>query len=595
MPELFLRKAARSVADFVIYVVSGTYYAQNGLTGAIDYSDASFLTVMASIYSAVAGATVLLRPGTYDCGAGLPLYGTNCIGGRLSGTSKYKTILQASAPAAEGTVDLRTSYFTIDNLCIDGNNENTTGGLYFGNKNADGDGHQDYASWGTTIQNIIIKNCSDDAMRTRNNWYYSSLIDIRCMDAIGGYGIQFKGEQDTHGWTPGDNGQMTLVHCILDGGQGSVKMTHATGCICHRVGFLRCGFYGGYDATCQVDIREMYGVMFDNCDWEMGAAHTDNTALYIDGAGITLNGCEFSLFANNITAVQTSQSYNQGSVLIQNCVFNYWNSGAATWASYVTDNRDTKIIWHNCLLRADKYGAGGITVLWETYPLGGQNIFIWDAHPWDAIAFKHRFMGSSVDALWTKTGSGTATMLADELGGAVLLETGAVQDQDVLLSFNGKRCFDPTKALACCFTMLFPASVTQIEAQIGLWYDASNYMMITVDRPDSASNAHYRDNCNAGNHTAAAFGGWAPNTGTEWTFYIATAKGVKSNNTDTGVLVFVRDDGAGSYTRSEVTTNLPTAMLEPYIHLKTTDGDTKTMKVRFFTVEQSKYNYVSQP
>jgi len=575
----------RSVADFVVYKVSSTYYAQNGSTGAVDYSGASFLTVMASIYSAVAGATVLLRPGTYDCGSGLPLYGTNYIGGRISGAGRYKVILQASAAAAQGTVDLRTSYFTIDNLTIDGNSQTTTSGLCIGNTNADGTSDHDRASWCTTAQNITVINCSDDAYRFRNNWYYSTLQNCRGMSAISGYGIQFKHEQDTHSWTSGDNGQLTVLNCELDGGLGSIKNTPATGCTCHRVDFIRCGFYGGYNGTYQVDIQGMYGTKFDNCDWEMGASFTSKTGIIIDGEGITLDGCEFSLFANSITAVQTAQSYNQGSVLIHNCIFNYWNSGASAWTSYVTDNRDTKITWHNCTLRADKYGSGDITVFWDYYPRCS-NTFVWDDDEYNKVGWSDHFMGSALGPAWTKSGSGTAAMVVDEAGGAIQLETGAVTNQDVALSFNGMTCFDPSKHLLCAFTIKFPTSVTQIEAQVGLRKDANNYMMITVDRPDSGSNAYYYDTCVGGSHTTASMGGWAPNTTTEWTFICDLARGVKNAAAFTAAVVFHLDDTAGSYNRILVSTNLPTSKLEPYIHLKTTDSSTKTMKVRFFTVEQ---------
>lgn len=572
--------------DYVIYKDGSNYKAYNPLTNAIDSSSTTFNTVVAYCYTTLAGACVTLRNGTYSAGAGLQLWGTAYIGGRLTGASKNRTIITASSAADQGTVDLRTSHFTLDNLSISGGGQATTGGLYIGNRNEGDAVHSDYASWCTTIMNVEILTCSDDAIRLRNNWYYTSLINVRAMDAITDYGLQIKGEQDTWTWSSGDNGQLTVLNCELDGGMGSVKHTPHTGESCHRINFIRCGFYGGYDGTNQVDTTGAYNIKFDNCDWEMGAAFTGKVGLQIDGGGVTLISCVFFTNANNVTFLTTSQGYTQGKVLFYNCDFCFENNTASTYAGYVTDQRGTTVVFHNCDIQANKNSSGDVSGYWCKYPLGG-SVFVWDKLQTTNYDYLDQMYGSALDAKWTKAGSGTAAVVADDFAGAILLNTGAVLNQDVTISWNGNRVFDPSRHVAVIFNLKFPTAVTEIEFQGGLWKDASNYMMVTVDRPTSASNAYYYDIRSGGTSSTASFGGWAPGTTTTWKFMIEIVRGKKNGSTSTGLCAVHLDDGAGSYNRIEVTTNIPsTSKLEPYFHLKTTDASTKDAKIAYFFVEQ---------
>ena len=576
----------RSEANYIVFKSGATYYAQNGDTGVLDFSNASFVNLIASCFGATAGATIKLRPGTYDCGAGLPLYSGDasgpCYGGRISGSGRYATVLQASAPAVQGVVDMRAKYFTLDNLCIDGNNQATTSGLGLGVVPLDG-----YSATCFIGMNLIIKNTSQDGIRFRDLHFYESIINCRIYDGIVGYGVHFY-EQANQGSNGADNGQLLFANTEIDGGLGSLHRTVAASGIIHRIHWDRCMFSGGYNGTYMLDCTGIGEQVFSACDLECGSAFDGQTIIKLDGTSVVFNGGVLQANSAGVTAVDAASGYVSGNMgyayVFNGFKFGFTNTTAGDLTSWVSKSR-YPILFNNCALLTAKTAAGESYAFIDYYPLVGS---VWNQP--DMISrprpkLTEHFNGCALDTFkWGTSGpNGTVGMVAGTAGGAALLSTTAEANSTVLLNAGSIFTWSPAKFPKLMFDITLNSTAnTDAVGQFGLRYDANNYIAARLYKPAASLYWGY-DVCNASTHTS---GYQYPANTNHWYGCVEVARGQKSGANYYGLVVIHWDDLAGSYDRHEVITNIPTNVCEPYFYL--TNGATAanvTGTINFITLE----------
>jgi hypothetical protein len=318
----------------------------------------------------------------------------------------------------------------------------------------------------------------------------------------------------------------------------------------------------------------------DNCDFEADTRFDTQTLVMLDGDNVSFDNCQFRVFNASVYCVDSAAAYSTGAWKFDNCKFEFSNTvNGVDYASWVSKSRSA-IDFDNCKLNTAKFGTGHVSAHWFYYPLMGNYLNTPDLTRRPRPKFIEHGIGSALQAAWTKAGSGTAVYITGVAGGALELETGATLNQDVTLNFNGIKPFILNKFANIWFDITL-SSNTKVQLQIGLRDDANNYAMIVYD-PDVSANFVY-DSCLANTHTTGNL--WPHNT-TKFHFMIEMCRGQYDGANTYTKLVFHIDNFVGGYNRVEVTTNLPTTYLEPYIHLKTTDANTKKATINMISIEE---------
>lgn len=289
--------------DYYVYKSGATYYARNCQTGAEDYSNANFVTLMGSVLTAVPDAAIELAANTtFSVAAGgLPLYGNHGV--RLCGASEYTTVIQASGSCSTGVVDVRSANAVIQNLTIDGNAQSTTVGLSVGS--IGGDGRYAYHS---SFQNLRVEGCSTAGIQLWDDCNYIDFTNIKCQDDHSGYGLEFRGDASSDY----NSGQITFYNCVISGPLGAVRRSWTAGGTMKGVAFYGCDFQDGHSGTYQVDCTGIYNILFSRCIFEVATNGKASTSqIRLNGYNQVFDTCSFAFrdVTGSITFVTNGTSY----------------------------------------------------------------------------------------------------------------------------------------------------------------------------------------------------------------------------------------------------------------------------------------------
>jgi hypothetical protein len=183
------------------------------------------------------------------------------------------------------------------------------------------------------------------------------------------------------------------------------------------------------------------------------------------------------------------------------------------------------------------------------------------------------FIGAVLDTnLWHAAGDGGAGLAPDTDGGAMVVQSGSAIMDEESVDQGGYRCFRYGKKVKLSMRLKISEHLQQMMLDLGLWKDSTHYLLFTLTNVASA---------------------------TDW--YAETCNGSTPDSTDTLVLsdldwhvfeircesghVYFDIDGTNV---ADVAADIPTDNMEPYIHMRTTEGEVKTILVDYIDAYQER-------
>lgn len=189
------------------------------------------------------------------------------------------------------------------------------------------------------------------------------------------------------------------------------------------------------------------------------------------------------------------------------------------------------------------------------------------------IRWRDDFLGDR-SSRWTLSGTGGSYSQNSEVGGTGDLSTGATSSNGAFLSFNGKCCTSEAQAPNLIVRAKL-SSLTEVKAVLaGLYNDANNRIEVLYDVTSTAGNFKYR--CVSGGTETLVDSGVAADTA----FHVFEIE----VDPDTGDVLFRIDDA----NEETLTTNIPTALLEPRIGLETKEAADKRLTVDVVHLESGR-------
>jgi len=187
----------------------------------------------------------------------------------------------------------------------------------------------------------------------------------------------------------------------------------------------------------------------------------------------------------------------------------------------------------------------------------------------DALKFADDFIGAK-DARWTLGGTGGTYTQNSELGGTGTLATGATSGNSADLSLNANRCTDKTKSPLMVTRAKLSATANMGAGLALLLNDANNFIDIFYD---SGAGANFKYRSKSGGTQTVVDSGLAADT----SYHVFSI----SVDNSAGNITFTID-GANTQT---ISTNIPTALLEPKIAVNTTENVDKQLTVDYVYLE----------
>jgi len=356
----------------------------------------------------------------------------------------------------------------------------------------------------------------------------------------------------------GDNGQTGFYDCTFSGSTAALVRSDING-NCHRLSFVRCGFYDGHDGSYMVDVRSIHEVLFLNCDFEAVTSAPSSSIVRTGGFSQIFEGCLFSCKNySNIVCVTSSSAYGHDGIVFSGCEFYNVPSGGIVFAS------DSTTILINPAFRT----INGITI---QYP---NVVTVIDSnHNRYRFNWIDDFVGAVLNPAWNVAGSGSVTILADEFNGKANISTGAVLNNTVTMNWNGKRAFGYSKK-ASFETRMTLVDAIQIQVVMGFYYDDTHGMFFTLTSGSSAG--VWQAETRNGNTTTTSTGVTADSS--EHTYKIVL------NNSISKIQFYIDD-----VLKVETTTNIDTTdKFEPYIYIKTTDSNNSSIYIDKIELQQNR-------
>lgn len=200
-------------------------------------------------------------------------------------------------------------------------------------------------------------------------------------------------------------------------------------------------------------------------------------------------------------------------------------------------------------------------------------LFVEDMVSPEGIRWRDDFLGNR-SSRWTVSGTGGSYAQNSEVGGTGDLTTGATTSNTAYLSFNGKGCTSEAKAPSL-FVRAKLSMATQVKAVLaGLFNDANNLIEIFYDETSPPGNFKYR--CVSGGTQTVVDSGRAADT----SYHLF---GIEVDE-DTGDVHFSIDD----LNQETISTNIPTAVLEPRIGIETKENSDKRLTVDLLHLESGR-------
>lgn len=186
----------------------------------------------------------------------------------------------------------------------------------------------------------------------------------------------------------------------------------------------------------------------------------------------------------------------------------------------------------------------------------------------EGMRWRDDFLGAR-SSRWTLGGTGGTYTQNAELGGTGSLATGATSSNQAVLSFAGKGCVDKTTE-PYLVTRAKLGHTTEIRAVLaGLYKDDNNLVEVYYDVTSSAGNFKYR--CVSGGTETSVDSGVAADT--DFHMFEIEVEG-------DDVEFFI--DGENQET---ISTNVPTALLEPRFLVETKESADKVLTVDVLHLE----------
>lgn len=229
--------------SYVIYKDSGTYYAKNGQTGVLDYSDASFSTVLNDVYTALTdGGLIYLVEQTYEVDAPLtPSERTITRGFGVSTILEVQSDIDCIKIIGGGAADLK-EHIGIEELTIKpaGGVASTNAGIYL-----------------QYVGNCTFKHLAIDEMYmgvegipTTNTISQCNFIDVDCYQCDYGFHLHLTFDN-------------RFRDCLINSPQAIRTAVPFGG-----AGFSIIGGAGGDVIDgCMVLQGHGHGFYFENCEW----------------------------------------------------------------------------------------------------------------------------------------------------------------------------------------------------------------------------------------------------------------------------------------------------------------------------------------
>jgi hypothetical protein len=187
-----------------------------------------------------------------------------------------------------------------------------------------------------------------------------------------------------------------------------------------------------------------------------------------------------------------------------------------------------------------------------------------------AVRFRDDFIGGRSGA-WVLTGTGGTYTQNAEVGGTGTLDTGAASGSSAVLTFGGKGLTSLAKSPSATLILRL-ATLSQVSAGFGLWYDANNRIDVFYD---TSSGSSFKYRCMSGGVSTVVDSGVTADTAYH-TFNVQVTGGSS---------VTFTTDGAASQT---ITTNLPSSLLEPRVSVSTKESAAKQLVVDLYNLEANR-------
>jgi len=356
----------------------------------------------------------------------------------------------------------------------------------------------------------------------------------------------------------GDNGQTGFYDCTFSGSIAALVRSDING-NCHRLSFIRCGFYDGHSGSYMVDVRSIHEVTFVNCDFEAVTSAPSSSMIRTGGYSQVFEGCLFSCKNySGIVCVTASAAYGHDGVVFSGCEFYNVPSTGTVFAS------DCSTIVINPAFRT----VNGTSILYPNI------VTVIDSnHNRYRFNWIDDFAGAALNPSWNVGGEGSVTILADEYNGKANISTGAVLNNTVTLNWNGKRSFAYAKKASMEVRMNLTDAI-EVEIIMGFYYDSTHGMFFTLDSGSTAG--VWQAETRNGTTTTASTGITADTSDHVYKIIL--------NNSISKIQFYIDD-----VLKNEISTNIDsTHRFEPYIYIKTTDSNNSSIYIDKIELQQNR-------
>jgi len=263
-------------ASYIIWTDGSTYYAKNGITGAIDYSGADAATIIQSTIDTLHslwGGIISIKEGNYSISSAIQIYGRITIKGSGTATTILRLANNADCNLFEFTGNTLEWFFMLSDINLQGNKDNNAAGtgIYV---EPTGEGR---ISDGI-LERVISSYFDDDGIYIHQVWgwrFYDVITEYNDRDGIVLYGDS---NAELHAVKSLGNGQdgldLRATNCRIIGGEYSSNT--AVGI------YVRSAVTDNHIIGARISANKLEGVLvYDDCDRTI---ITDNTMI---GAGVS--------------------------------------------------------------------------------------------------------------------------------------------------------------------------------------------------------------------------------------------------------------------------------------------------------------------
>lgn len=307
-----------SSPDYLVYKDGSLYNAKNMITGAVDYSNSDFSTLIEAVFTAKSDACIFLKSGTYTVASSIDI--VSCNGGSLVGAGFECTKLEASVACTNGMIVLVSDSFKLASMTIDGTGKTNCVGISIGKKY----GVHTATAMKGVLRDIEIQNC-EKAVYFLDQVDYWNFDKVRMMDGNVHCIVSYVNPSET---LPYDNGHIYFYGCEMSGTHSCLERDMTSTGSWHRLMFYGCDFHDGHLDNYMINCDGFHQCTFVGCTFEAGDGATNGPGIamvQLWGYATGCFGCSWS-FKNNSSdltyeAVHGKEASSYGPYGLYNCLF----------------------------------------------------------------------------------------------------------------------------------------------------------------------------------------------------------------------------------------------------------------------------------